>query len=275
MFEKVNPSHPDKIADRIAGAIVDLAYKKSSSPKIAVEVLVGHKECTVILETSETFNISEVSEIIARITGRDDIGVTFIQSNQDPILAANQEKQVRCGDNGIFRGSPVNDEQEILLDIAKRIYEKYPSDGKYLIDDLGKITVCQSQASKEELKELCPEITVINPLGPWTGGLDVDTGAVNRKLGSDMGDGITGGGIHGKDFTKADTSVNIYLHLLAQQLNIHVHASCSIGDTWIMVYDEMGLLVKEVKFEEVVQTAKEYVDSIGGFEKLAEWGLIR
>ena len=25
-FEKVNPAHPDKIADRIAGAIVDLAY---------------------------------------------------------------------------------------------------------------------------------------------------------------------------------------------------------------------------------------------------------
>ena len=26
MFEKVNPSHPDKIADRIAGALVDYAY---------------------------------------------------------------------------------------------------------------------------------------------------------------------------------------------------------------------------------------------------------
>lgn len=26
MFEKVNPSHPDKIADRIAGALVDRAY---------------------------------------------------------------------------------------------------------------------------------------------------------------------------------------------------------------------------------------------------------
>ena len=28
MTEKVNPSHPDKIADRIAGAIVDLAYTR-------------------------------------------------------------------------------------------------------------------------------------------------------------------------------------------------------------------------------------------------------
>ena len=41
MIEKVNPSHPDKIADRIAGAIVDLAYKRSKNPRIAVDVLIG------------------------------------------------------------------------------------------------------------------------------------------------------------------------------------------------------------------------------------------
>ena len=33
MFEKVNPCHPDKVADRIAGAIVDLAYTKNKNPK--------------------------------------------------------------------------------------------------------------------------------------------------------------------------------------------------------------------------------------------------
>ena len=42
MIEKVNPSHPDKIADRISGALVDLAYKKQDNPKIAVEILLGH-----------------------------------------------------------------------------------------------------------------------------------------------------------------------------------------------------------------------------------------
>ena len=31
MFEKVNPQHPDKVADRIAGAVVDLAYTKAKS----------------------------------------------------------------------------------------------------------------------------------------------------------------------------------------------------------------------------------------------------
>ena len=41
MFEKVNPSHPDKIADRIAGALVDMAYRTERNPRIAVEVLIG------------------------------------------------------------------------------------------------------------------------------------------------------------------------------------------------------------------------------------------
>ena len=36
MFEKVNPAHPDKVADRIAGAIVDIAYETQIDPKIAV-----------------------------------------------------------------------------------------------------------------------------------------------------------------------------------------------------------------------------------------------
>ena len=60
MFEKVNPSHPDKIADRIAGAMVDRAYEKVNGkplcyevhPKIAVEVLIGHGTCYIIIETS-------------------------------------------------------------------------------------------------------------------------------------------------------------------------------------------------------------------------------
>lgn len=42
MIEKVNPMHADKIADRISGAIVDLAYSKSDRPTVAVEVLLCH-----------------------------------------------------------------------------------------------------------------------------------------------------------------------------------------------------------------------------------------
>ena len=37
MIEKVNPCHPDKVADRIAGALVDLAYTKSDNPKLRLK----------------------------------------------------------------------------------------------------------------------------------------------------------------------------------------------------------------------------------------------
>ena len=48
MYEKVNPSHPDKVADRIGGAIVDLAYAKQEIPKIAVEVLIDRDRKSVV-----------------------------------------------------------------------------------------------------------------------------------------------------------------------------------------------------------------------------------
>ena len=59
MIEKVNPSHPDKVADRIAGAIVDLAYKTEAAPKIAVEVLIGHGKCHVDVYKRQTYELSK------------------------------------------------------------------------------------------------------------------------------------------------------------------------------------------------------------------------
>ena len=54
MFEKVSPQHPDKMCDRLAGAIVDVAYSRVENPKIAVEVLAGHGKVYVMIETSLT-----------------------------------------------------------------------------------------------------------------------------------------------------------------------------------------------------------------------------
>lgn len=259
MIEKVNPKHPDKIADRIAGAIVDLGYKLQENPRIAVEVLIGHGVCHVIVETSVNYSKEDIESIITRIAG--DMTKDIVLVPQDIHLSKNQEKEIRCGDNGIFKGTPLTDEQKKLSEIARFIYEKYSSDGKYILDN-EKLIICQSNCKTEELKELYQDAT-INPLGDWTGGTDVDTGATNRKLGSDMADGVTGGGLHGKDLSKADVSVNIYAFLKAQETNEVVKISCAIGD-------------KEVDgrpYEEIVNIAKEYIESIGGFEKFAEWGL--
>ena len=63
MFEKVNPQHPDKVADRIAGAIVDLCYTKSEWPKVAAEVLLGHGLCSLQIETSERLTAEVLSPL--------------------------------------------------------------------------------------------------------------------------------------------------------------------------------------------------------------------
>ena len=260
MFEKVNPCHPDKVADRIAGALVDLAYAQETNPKIAVEVLIGHGVCHIIAETSVKLNKKDVEKAIKRIAGN--IKVDFKQVAQDVHLAGNQKNAIRCGDNGIFKGMPLTEEQKKLSTIAREIYTEYPTDGKYILDD-EKLIICQSNAMTEDLGLMYPD-AIINPLGDWTGGTNVDTGATNRKLGSDMADSVTGGGLHGKDLSKADVSVNIYAWLKAQNDNAPVELCCAIGDENI----------DGRPYAEIVEIAREYIKSVGGFEKFAKWGLI-
>lgn len=262
MFEKVNPSHPDKVADRIAGAIVDLAYLKEENPRIAVEVLIGHNLCTIIAESSVSISKKEVKAIVNRIHGKVK-KLKFVLVKQDVILSKNQDGTMRCGDNGIFKGTPVTEEQQYLTDISREIYKTYKTDGKYVVSGKN-LVICQSNATYKELAKSY-STAKINPLGFWTGGTKVDTGATNRKLGSDMGDSVTGGGIHGKDLSKADVSVNIYAWLKAQKEHKNIELSCAIGDE----------IVDGKSYKEIVDIAKKYIESIGGFEKFAEWGFIR
>ena len=266
MIEKVNPSHPDKVADRIAGAIVDLAYDLQDNPKIAVEVLIGHRLATIIVESSAVIPESEVKEIVARIT-KQDMEVKYIEVPQDEHLAENQSKEIRCGDNGIFKGVPLTENEKEISKIARRIYNSYPTDGKYILTD-NKLIICQSNADSMEIYDAMhmdkPNIEIkVNPLGEWTGGTDVDTGATNRKLGSDMAQSVTGGGLHGKDLSKADVSVNIYAFLKAQETGETVELCCAIGDDTI----------DGKPYSEIVEIARKYIEDIGGFEKFAEWGL--
>lgn len=268
MIEKVNPCHPDKVADRIAGAIVDAAYKVANNPKIAVEVLLGHGQCTVILESSVDFGWDDISAIVERIAGVNSLNL--VRAKQDIHLARNQQIEIKCGDNGIFKGTPFTEEDRIINCIAKEIYARCGCDGKYIYDKNSRtLIICQSNVDtsvvEKDYRELFGKYAdkiIVNPLGDWTGGLAVDSGATNRKLGSDMGRAVTGGGLHGKDLSKADVSVNIYAMLKAQETGKEVNIYCAIGDNEI----------DGKQYSEIVRIARDYIESIGGFEKFAEWG---
>ena len=289
MFEKVNPSHPDKVADRIAGAVVDLCYTKNKNPKVACEVLIGHGECNIQVETSEQISAEDIGAIVERIAG-EDIETRALIVPQDCHLAANQRQGVRCGDNGIFKGVPPTHEQKLLTAIAASIYEQHPFDGKYIIQGKGRlaapdfdVTICQSHLSRGQEPELREHLRnaygihlpTINPLGEWTGGPNTDSGATNRKLGSDMGDGVTGGGLMGKDLSKCDVSVNIVCFLKAVHSGQVVTAICSIGDENV-TFQYAGGKTETETFADVVEQARLYVlTDCGSFEKFSEWGLVR
>jgi S-adenosylmethionine synthetase len=78
-----------------------------------------------------------------------------------------------------------------------------------------------------------------------------------------MADSVTGGGLHGKDLSKADVSVNIHAFLKAQRTGKAVELCCAIGDE----------TVDGIPYEDIVEEAREYIEGLGGFEKFAEWGL--
>ena len=272
MFEKVNKYHPDKLADRIAGAMVDLAYKNQNNPKVAVEVLIGHGECNIIAESSYKFSKKEVKKILKRIVP-EKVSLNLKVVPQDRDLAKNQaDISPKCGDNGIFKGVPVTEEERELTEICKEIESEFPYDGKYILDKKeSKLIICQSHTTKaddERLRQkyhkLGYKTVIVNPLGHWTGSISVDSGATNRKLGSDMAQSATGGGLHGKDLTKADVSANIYTWLKAQGTEKKYELCCAIGDAFI---DRTSYYI-------IIDLAKMFIKNKGGFEKFAEHGLL-
>ena len=329
MFEKVNPGHPDKMADRLAGAVVDLVYERAggltkANPRVACEVMAGHGRVDVQIETSlgrMDLRADDIDTLIRRLFGERVEGNVLI-APQDAHLSDNQTRGLRCGDNGIFRGCPPTEEQRVLTAIAATIYGSIPYDGKYIIgrfdfqnfirpSEGGKgskaVTICQSHATEEEIAELWNKFweqrgakavprrpdrpgidncyrhdaygafsVKINPLGPWTGGIDVDCGCTNRKLGSDQGEGVTGGGLHGKDLSKGDVSINIVCYLKAVASGQVVTAMCSIGDENVTFQYADGRRETE-RFADIVEMARLYIltDCGGSFERFAEWGLIR
>lgn len=102
--------------DRIAGAIVDLAYQTENNRKIAVEVLVEYGKYHVIIETTAVLERSVINAAIWCIAGYVKLDVVIV--SQDEHLFANQADGIRCGDNGIFKVMLLTNEQHQFSGIA-------------------------------------------------------------------------------------------------------------------------------------------------------------
>ena len=87
--------------------------------------------------------------IVRRIAGNLKVNLKVVP--QDEFLANNQSEGLRCGDNGIFKGVPLSTEEKELSKIAREIYQTYPYDGKYVLDDkkLTLVAMCYKRNMKK------------------------------------------------------------------------------------------------------------------------------
>lgn len=234
--EWVTPKHPDKMADQISDAILDLYLSKDENSRVAVEVLGGHGKVYIIGEVTSDAKIDQkvIPSIVERIIG--------YSPNTLHIHITEQSKEIAqgvdtggAGDQGIMVGYACNDNEEMIpqelylsRSLGMFLFEKYPYDGKTQItlDPEGKVVAIVASFQNVSRHDLLQAITVwglenkvnipqtakvyANPAGDWSqGGFDADTGLTGRKLAVDnYGPQIPigGGAFSGKDSTKVDRS---------------------------------------------------------------------
>ena len=221
--EFVSPGHPDKICDFIADSILDAYLEGDKNSRCGIEVMGGHNLITINGEVTSRVH-PDLESLIKKIVGVD-YKIIINLSKQSPEIAQGVDTG-GAGDQGIMKGYATAEtksflprEYELAQNLCKKVYEKYPYDGKTQVTldgDVVKTVVVSFQNSKN--KELLPlvksiikaEEYLINPAGEWhQGGFDADTGLSGRKLVIDnYGPEIPigGGSFSGKDYTKVDRS---------------------------------------------------------------------
>lgn len=215
--------HPDKICDRIADALLDEYLTRDSKSRVAVEVMGGHGQISISGEVTSRAEF-DVDEVVREIVG-DGFKINKYLSKQSEFIAQGVDIG-GAGDQGIMNGYATREadnfmplEYELARDLCRKVYEKYPFDGKTQVtveDGKPKVVVVSFQNSKtEELMKLVKshilaDEYLINPAGEWSvGGFDADSGLSGRKIVVDNYGpkyAVGGGSFSGKDYTKVDRS---------------------------------------------------------------------
>ncbi len=221
--EFVSEKHPDKICDRIADGILDAYLAGDPESRAGIEVMGGHGLVTINGEVRSSAS-PDIEAIVAKVAGSGYKVISNI-AVQSPEIARGVDRG-GAGDQGIMKGYAVAEteslmplEYELARNLCKKIYEKFPFDGKTQVTTEGgkiKTVVASFQNAKhDDLLDLAKSILpaeeyLINPSGDWSqGGFDSDAGLSGRKLIVDnYGPEITigGGSFSGKDYTKVDRS---------------------------------------------------------------------
>jgi len=224
--EFVSPRHPDKICDQIADAILDAYLIKDKYSHTAIEVIGGHNLIVVLGEVKSSVNINKIPimKIIKSFVGdKFDMQVHLEEQSSEISKGVDMGG---AGDQGIMIGYACDEtknhmplEYELARNLCRRIYQKYPYDGKTQVTLGGnkvlRIVASFQNTKTKELENLVKSIIkskeyIINPAGDWKiGGFEADSGLTGRKLIVDSYGPrvpVGGGSFSGKDSTKVDRS---------------------------------------------------------------------
>jgi S-adenosylmethionine synthetase len=222
--EFVTPKHPDKLADRIADAILDTYMTIDQKARVAIEVLAGHGAIHIIGEAT----VRGISEKTAAECALDAVREFLrVENLQEPLIdvkIALQSPEIAqgvdtggAGDQGIVYGMATRETEAageylpldycLARSLCAFLYEKHPEDGKTQITiDGNRITTIVSSFANTKTAELEADIRewligtarkygaepaipcaiLANPAGDWTqSGWDADTGLTGRKLAVD------------------------------------------------------------------------------------------
>ncbi len=229
--EFVSPKHPDKQCDLIADTLLD-AYLAGDQPegprsRVAVEVMGGHGHISISGEVTSGTD-PDIPKIVRGIVG-EGYAVHPYLTRQSPEIAHGVDTG-GAGDQGIMTGYATREspnfmplEYELARNLCRKIYEKYPFDGKTQVtieagDGVPRVRTVVASFQNTKTADLLAltrsligaDEYLINPAGEWgVGGFDADSGLSGRKIvidnyGPEIG--VGGGSFSGKDYTKVDRS---------------------------------------------------------------------
>lgn len=222
--ENVTFGHPDKVCDQISDAILDECLRQDPESRVAIEVLGGHGQLSIMgeLTSKAQLDVESIARQIYKDIGYDDnLIINTNISQQSPDIARGVDTG-GAGDQGIMVGYASSETDELLpLEhvLASRLVRQLERvrqenktalasllmpDGKAQVTLLGnkvKAMVVSTQHREVEDFEkfrqdvideiifpIIPEFekAYINPAGPFIqGGFAADTGLTGRKITAD------------------------------------------------------------------------------------------
>lgn len=290
-FELVLMGHPDKVCDLVSKTVCDA----NRGGRNAIECCWGNKLFVVSGETDKRWTNGQISDLVRKVL-HDDIGLTAeevssieVRNNLNVQSSEINEIVGECGtgDNGIYFGgyhkvySPVIERlKDMCAALTAPVLREwgYRTDGKFIfnVDKKGNVTdLTINCASFENVPNVeafknfihtftgSETIVIVNPKGDWHKCFGfADCGLTGRKLACDGTCGLFshgGGAMFGKDISKADVTVPLFLEHLAKE-NIGRKKVCGfsawsiIGDTNLEVFKD-GKRFGVIPYSEM----KEYV----------------